>query len=313
MSFFNRLSGAKENVQLKDYTTFKIGGPARYFLIAESKEDIINAVRAARESGVPFFILGGGSNLLVSDKGFDGMVIKISNCELRIANLRINCGAGVLLSKVIAESVKSNLSGLEWAAGIPGTIGGAVVVNAGAYGHSISEYVEEVKTLNDKFQVLSFKFQNCGFVYRGSRFGGAGEIIVEVVLNLEGGDKEGSRQKIKEIILERGGKNPSQPSAGSVFKNPRLDDNNASLIEKFPDIAERVRSGKIAAGYLIEQCGLRGRQIGGAKISEEHANFIVNLGGARAEDVVALIELCKDGVKKRYNIILEEEVRYLGF
>ncbi len=307
MDTLKDILGLKENVSLADYTTFKIGGPARYFLIAESKEDAINAVGAARESGLPLFILGGGSNLLVSDKGFDGLVIKIQNTKYEILNTEIVVGAGVSLSKLVAESANNNLTGLEWAAGIPGTIGGAVVVNAGAYGHSISELVETVATVSsDDGSYKEYKNSDCGFVYRGSRFGDGSEIIVEVVLSLERGDKEQSRLKIKEIVSARGKKNPFQPSAGSVFKNYRLKDGDP-LIGQFPEWAEKnwagkIRSGKIAAGYLIEQCGLTGRQVGGATISEAHANFIVNLGGARAEDVVTLIRLCQDEVKKRYNI-----------
>ncbi|PIS16439.1 MAG: UDP-N-acetylenolpyruvoylglucosamine reductase [Candidatus Portnoybacteria bacterium CG09_land_8_20_14_0_10_44_13] len=313
MNILERLPGIEKDVLLSGHTTFKIGGPAKYFFVAENREDVVNAVTAARESGLSLFILGGGSNLLVSDRGFGGLVIRPQISSLKFQDNTIIAGAGVSLSKLVTESVNNNLTGFEWAAGIPGTVGGAVVVNAGAYGRSMSDSVKTVIAVSaNDGSCKEYENSDCGFVYRGSRFGGGGEIIVEIVLNLEKGNKEQILQKIKGIILERGGKNPPQPSAGSVFKNYRLKDSDP-LIEQFPDWAEKIRSGKIAAGYLIEQCGLKGKQIGGAKIPEEHANFIVNLGGARAEDVVALIRLCQDGVKKRYNIVLEEEVRYLGF
>jgi UDP-N-acetylmuramate dehydrogenase len=308
-----KIPGLQENVSLADYTTFKIGGPAKYFFVAENKDDLVNVVKAAREANAPFFILGGGSNLLVSDKGFDGLVIKIQNTKYQILNTKIIAGAGVLLGRVVAESVNRGLTGLEWAAGIPGTIGGAVVGNAGAYGHSISESVEKVVVFSPTdCSLKEYQNKDCGFRYRGSSFKERPEIIIEAILHLGVGEREASRQKIKEILAERKEKIPFEPSAGCVFKNSRLDD-EVTIARQFPDMIGKIRSGKIAAGYLIEQCGLKGKQIGGAKISEWHANYIVNLGGARAEDVVALIGLCKDEVKKRYNIVLEEEIRCIGF
>lgn len=313
MNILEELPGIKKDVLLSDYTTFKIGGPARYFLVAEREEDIVSAIRAARELGLPLFILGGGSNLLVSDKGFDGLVIKPQITNIRFQNNTIIASAGTPLSKLIIESVNNDLTGLEWAMGIPGTVGGAVVGNSGAYGHSTSEAVKTVRVISaEDGSRKEYENSDCCFDYRESRFKDAGEIIIEVVLVLERGDKEQGRQKIKEIVSERSGKHPLQPSAGSVFKNYRVG-NNDPLVGQFPALVEKIKGGKLSVGYLIGQCGLNGRQIGGAKISEEHGNFIVNLGGATAEDVVALIKICKDEVKKRYNIALGEEIRYIGF
>lgn len=313
MNILEKLPGIKKDVLLSGYTTFKIGGPAKYFLIAQNVDDLIDAIEAARELSLPLFVLGGGSNLLVSDKGFDGLVVKLQITNFKVQNNTIIAGAGIPLSKLVIESVNNNLTGLEWAMGIPGTIGGAVAGNAGAYGHSTSEVVKGVKVILPKDgSYKEYENSNCGFDYRNSRFKGAGEIIVEVVLAFAAGDKERGWQKIKEIVSDRNKKHPPYPSAGSVFKNYRLKDSDP-LIEQFPDLTKKIKGGKIAVGHLIEQCGLKGKQIGGAKISEEHANFIVNPGGARAEDVVALIKLCQNEVKKKYNIILEEEIRYLGF
>lgn len=316
MGILNDLPGLQENISLANHTTFRIGGPARYFFIAKNNDEIIRAVQSAKEENIPFYIMGGGSNLLVNDEGFDGLVIKISNNQYSISNGKIIAEAGVSLIKIIMETAKNGYSGLEWGFGIPGTIGGAVFGNAGAYGHSISESVEKVKILNDKFQVSSYKFQDCQFGYRNSIFKKKDEIILEVTLKLEKGDREESQQVIKKIVSERKGKIPPYPSAGSVFKNYEVKSKNCkedTLIKSFSTLLAKVKGDKIPTGYLIEQCGLKGKQIGRAKIADEHANFIVNLGGAKAKDVVALINLCKEKVEEKFGIELKEEIRYLGF
>jgi UDP-N-acetylmuramate dehydrogenase len=310
------LSGIQENISLANHTTFKIGGPARYFFVAKNREDVISALKAAKESGIPYYIIGGGSNLLVSDKGFDGLVIKILNTQYIIHGTKIIADAGVNLGKLVFESINAGLTGLEWAMGIPGTIGGAIVGNAGAYGHSTSEAVKEVKTLNAEFKVSSYKFQDCGFVYRGSAFQQKNEIITEVGIELRKGDKEKSMKQLKDIILQRRTKVPPYPSAGSFFKNYRLeskDYNKDPLVKRFPDLIKKIRSNKIGVAYLIDQCGLKGKQIGGAKVAEEHANFIVNAGGATAKDVLGLADICKQKVKEKYGLELKPEKRFLGF
>ena len=327
MSALRLLPGIQKNISLSNHTTFRIGGAARYFYVAKSKEEIIAAVGWAKANppagGLPFFVLGGGSNLLVSDRGFDGLIVRIQNLTLRLRSGQeftiIEAGVGVPLAKLVAESVNNGLTGLEWAMGIPGTIGGAVFGNAGAYGHSISENVEEVRVINGEGKEAKeaiVKKEDCGFGYRESIFKKTGDIILEVVLKLRAGDKEKSQALIKDIISNRQGKIPTYHSAGSVFKNYELrntDYETDPLIKRFPELREKIKGGKIAVGYLIEQCGLKGEKVGNAMIAQEHANFIVNLGGAKAEDVVALIKLCKEKVKEKFGIELEEEIRYLGF
>ncbi len=316
MSILDVLPGVQENVSLANYTTFKIGGPARYFFVAKNREDITSALKAAKESGIPYYIIGGGSNLLVSDKGFDGLVIKILNTQYTIHDTKIIADAGVSLGKLVIESVNASLAGLEWAMGIPGTIGGAIVGNAGAYGHSISEAVKEVKTLNAELQVSRYKFQDCGFAYRGSAFQQKNEIIIEVEIELEKGDQEKSREQIKDIISQRRTKVPPYPSPGSFFKNYRLESKDYKedpLVKQFPDLIKKIRSNKIGVAYLIEQCGLKGKQVGGAKVADEHTNFIVNIGNATAEDVLGLADICKQKVKEKYGLELEPEKRFLGF
>ncbi len=307
------LFGIQENILLVDYTTFKIGGPARYFFVAKNQDEIISALQWANKNELSFFVLGGGSNLLASDAGFNGLVIKIQNTEYKIQDTKIIAGAGVNFGKLIIESINAGLTGLEWAMGIPGTVGGAVYGNAGAYGHSISENVEEIKAINEGNQELGISNQDCGFVYRGSIFKENKNIITEVILRLNKGNKEESQKKIREAIEDRRKKTPPYPSAGCMFKNYVLENENDILVKNFPELASRVKGGKIGVGYLIDRCGLKGEQVGQAKVSEEHANFIINLGGATAQDILNLGELVKKEVKEKWGVALEYETRFLGF
>lgn len=317
MDILNSLQGVQENVLLSNYVTFKIGGPARYFFAAKNKEEIIEAARAAGENNIPYYIIGGGSNLLVNDAGFNGLVIKIQNTGFQIQDTKIIADAGVSLSKLVIESVNAGLSGLEWAMGVPGTIGGAVYGNAGAYGHSVSESVYKVRTISPQdFLIKEYNFDECGFVYRGSAFKKKDEIIIEVEIELAKGNEEECRKKSREAIEDRRKKTPAYPSAGCVFKNYQLKSEsheNDPLVKNFPELAERVKGGKLGVGYLIDKCGLKGKQIGQAKIADTHGNWIVNLGGASSEDVRELISLAKKEVKGKWGIELEEETRFLGF
>jgi len=284
----------EKNVSLKNYTTFKIGGKAKYFCEAKTKKDLANAISMAKKIRLPFFILGGGSNLLVSDKGYKGLVIKILNTKYQILNTKIVTEVGVPLSKLISLSAERSLTGMEWTVGIPGTVGGAVYGNAGSFGKSMKDIVKEVEVLDVKN--LDFKIYNlkdCKFAYRESVFKkNKNLIILSTKLSLKKGRKKEIENKIKEYLKY---KKQTQPlnfsSAGSIFKNPR----------------------GFFAGELIEKCGLKGKRVGGAKISEKHANFIVNFGGATSKDVKKLINLVKKSVKKKFKVVLEEEIQYLGF
>jgi len=256
----------KENVSLAEYTTFKIGGSAKYFFKAKTKQDLVRAIEFAKSNHLAFFILGGGSNLLVSDNGFDGLVIKIQNKGYKIIDTKIIADAGVELSTLINSSIKNSLTGLEWAIGIPGTIGGAVKVNTSAYNQNMKDLVRDIKKIDN--------------------------IIISVELELKQGDRKESLKLIKEYAQKRKNTQPLEyASAGCIFKN-------------IP--------GK-GAGRLIDQAGLKGTKIGQAMVSEKHANFIINLGNAKSEDVIKLIKLVKKTIKEKYNINLEEEIKYLGF
>ncbi len=320
MKIENKLPGIQRNVLLKNYTTFRIGGLAKYFFVAKNKKDLIKAISVAKKLKLPFFILGGGSNLLVSDKGYNGILIKIRNTKYEIRNTKIMAEAGVMLGELVNILAKAGLSGLEWAAGIPGTIGGAIRGNAGAFNKSMKDVVKSVEALevkNEKCKVKNFKNRDCKFSYRDSIFkdkknqstkqsfvlGRAHKImcsdliILSAVLQLKKGKKSEIEKKVKENLNYRKERQPLNfPSAGSVFKNPCLTGRQAL---------------GFSAGELIERCGLKGKKIGNVKISEIHSNFIVNLGNGKAKDVIKLIKLIKQKVKKKFGVVLEEEIQYL--
>ena len=326
----------QENIPLAQYTTFKIGGPARYFVEVSAEEALLEAMKFARKNKLEVFVLGGGSNVLVSDDGFDGLVIKLVGSKSPIGLLEpelVECWAGDSLASAVNFARENSLSGLEWAAGIPGTIGGAIRGNAGAYGSDMGDVVESVRALkipnnklqiSNKFQILKSKFQNrlkikkynlqdCRFGYRDSIFKqNKNLIILSCVLKLEKGDKNEIEKKTKEVLGNRSEKLPCDFSAGSFFQNPKV--SNPELVARFErDVKCQARDGKIPAGWIIDELGLRGKKIGGAMVSEKHANFVVNIGNAKAEDVVMLTSFIKQQARTKLGVHLQEEVQYVGF
>ncbi len=288
------LPGAQKNILLKNYTTFKIGGPAKYFYVAKTGEDLINAIKLAKKYNLPFFILGGGSNLLVSDKGFGGLVIKVGSRESEVRGSRIYAGAGIPLASAVSEAVKNSLTGFEWASGIPGTVGGAIVGNAGAFGKSMGNIVKEIETFDSKtLKRKKLKNKDCKFSYRDSVFKQKRNLVIlSATFQLRKSNKKEIQKRMREHLNYRKGKQPLNfPSAGSVFVNPK----------------------GFSAGELIEKCGLKGKKIGKVKISEKHANYILNLGNGKAKDVMELIKLTKKKVKNKFKVGLKEEIQPLGF
>jgi UDP-N-acetylmuramate dehydrogenase len=281
MNIKKLLPGIKKNISLKNYTTFKIGGAAEYFFTAKNKEDLIKAVLAARKGKLPFFILGGGSNVLVSDRGFNGLVIKF----------------GQPLSLYVSK-------GLEWAAGIPGTVQGAVYGNAGAFKKSMKDAVESVEVFDTQTgKIKIFKNKDCQFSYRNSIFKKKKNLII---LSVKIKSKRSDIKKIKQFLDYRKKTQPLNfPSAGSIFKNPK-GYSAGKLGEE-----DKSSSLSFAAARMIEECNLKGKRIGNVKISEKHANFIINLGKGKAKDVKKLINLAKNKVKKRFGIILEKEAEQI--
>lgn len=312
-----------ENIPLAPYTTFEIGGPARFFCEAKTKKEIIKAIQWAKNKKVRYFILAGGSNVLVADNGFDGLVIKLQVSSYRLRDRIIIAEAGLNLAKLVQLALENSLTGLEWAIGIPGTLGGAIRGNAGAMGHSISEIIKKVEVLiddkqNQKLKVKKFSNRECKFGYRDSIFKSRSNLIIlGAELQLKKGNKEEIRKRMAEYLKKREGQ-PKEPSAGCIFKNVEIarqpeiqfQEDNKEFVKIRRELVP-IHDGKIAAGWLIEQCDLKGKKIGRAKISEKHANFIVNLGGAKAEDVFILISLIKQKVRNKFNIQLEEEIEFV--
>ncbi len=311
--FFFMTLNIQKNILLASYTTFKIGGPAKYFSEAKSVDELRELCKWAKEEGVPIFVLGGGSNVLISDKGFDGLVIKIKFADWRIEDAEIFSETGLPLAKLVLESAKKELTGLEWAMGIPGTVGGAINGNAGAFGKSMSETVERVNVFDiSKFESRMFNKEECGFGYRNSIFKGNNNfVILSVVLLLNKGNREEIRTAIKDFTIQRVASNPSGFSAGCFFRNPGWEEvgNKNEIIAKFPELEQFSEKPKISAGFLIENVGMKGKKIGGAMVSEKHANFIINDGGkASAEEIVSLTNLIKEKIRERYGFDLEDEV-----
>lgn len=307
----------KENLPLAPLTTFKIGGVARYFVEVKDKNELLEVFDFVSKKNLKYFILGGGSNLLISDKGFDGVVIKIRLAEFNVdkkQNIFI-VGSGVPLAKIVKESATESMSGMEWAAGIPGTVGGAIRGNARAFGKDTGSVIESVEVLDVKdLKIKNFKNNEFEFSYWGSIFKKKENLVIlSAKIKLESGDKNKSQEEITNIIKKRIAAQPQGVgSPGSFFLNPVVE--NAELHQEFEkDKGVKSKDDKLPAGWIIEQAGLIGKKIGGAMISEKHANFIVNTGNATAEDVIMLTSYIKQQVRDKYGIQLESEVNYVGF
>lgn len=278
----------KEFEPLSNHTTYRAGGLSRYFIEPYNLYELFAALKFAKDKN--FFILGAGSNVLFSDKLFDGVVISLKklNRYVIIKNDELICGAGCLLDNVINFSVSNNLSGLENLSGIPGSVGGAIYMNAGAFDIEIKDFLTSVKIMDFSGNIKIYKKNDLNFAYRSS--GLKDEIVVEAVFTLRKGIN--LENKRVEILKKRDEKQPLEyASCGSVFKRPK---------EGF-------------AGVLIENCGLKGYSIGGAEVSKKHANFIINKGNATSSDIYNLINYVKETVYKKYGIILEEEVKLINF
>jgi UDP-N-acetylmuramate dehydrogenase len=308
----------QKNVLLKNYCNYKIGGPAKFFVEVTTVDELKEALLLAKPLvGDKIVILAGGTKVLISDEGFDGLVIlnKIEGIGQEGDGLRV--GSGALTRDILNYCLENSLSGLEWAGGLPGTIGGAVRGNAGSFKGETKDSVIAVESLDLK--TLEEKVRNneqCRFAYRDSIFKsgeGTYEFITHVVLGLAPGDKEEIKGKILQKIDYRNNRQPMEyPSVGSIFKNIPLDSLSPDLQKQFSDIVKTDPFPIVLVTKLLALCGLAGRKVGGAVISEKHPNFIVNVNNATAKDVEALIEIAKQSVKEKYNLNLEEEVVYLN-
>ena len=292
---FERLGcEVRTNEPMKNHTSFKIGGAADLYVTANDMRQLSEAVRFANQKDIPLFVLGNGSNLLVSDKGIRGAVLRLGGefCNIEFnSDGTIHCGTGAQLSKLCGFALENSLTGLEFAWGIPGSVGGAAFMNAGAYGGEMKDVVVSCEHMDMRGTKGVFDRDQLDFAYRHSTYSCGEYIITGVNIRLEKGDKCEIKKKMKELMGRRKDKQPLEyPSAGSVFKRPE----------------------GYFAGGLIEQCGLKGAKVGGAQVSPKHAGFIVNVGGASCDDVLTLIGNIQKKVKEETGVDLECEVRKTG-
>lgn len=284
----------KKEEPMKEHTTFRIGGPADYFVVPNTKELLVKTLDLCRDWKVPVYVTGNGSNLLVGDKGFRGVILHIGRQMNRIwfeGENRVRAQAGVMLSRFSREVALKGLSGLEFASGIPGTLGGAIAMNAGAYGGEIKDVLKEATIINEDHKVMVLSKEELKLGYRKSLIQEKGYIVLEAVFLLPEGSPDDILSKMAQLNKKRQEKQPLNfPSAGSTFKRPE----------------------GYFAGKLIEDTGLRGFRVGNASISMKHCGFVVNMGDATAKDVVLLMEEVDKRVFEKFGVHLEPEIRRIG-
>lgn len=308
-----------ENEPLLRHTGLRIGGPARRFIEARGEDEFIAALRDVHTSGELWIVLGAGSNVLVADRGFEGAVIHPIEGSVRIEGTMMCADAAVPIARVVAETVEAGCAGLEWAVGIPGTVAGSIVGNAGCFGGEMRNVVQTVSVFDmERGELRSMKLSELGFGYRESVFKHRPElVVVSAVFGLKRGDRASSRMLIRTYAERRiKGQDIGSQTAGCAFKNipwDRIPDGQEAFMARFPDFKPSGTVHGISAGFLVDQLGLKGLQIGGAKISERHGNFIVNTGNATAADVRSLMTLMSERIVAAYGITLEEEIRCIGF
>lgn len=278
---------------MKKHTTFRIGGPADVFVMPRTIEEVSKALEICRQEQLPYFILGNGSNLLVSDQGYRGVIIQLDRNmeEITVDGTEIRAASGALLSSIAVAARRASLAGFEFAGGIPGTLGGAVVMNAGAYGGEMKDVLKEVTVMTGNGEIRVIPASELEMGYRTSIIKKAGYLVLGATISLKEGNLEEIKALTRELSEKRTSKQPLEfPSAGSTFKRPE----------------------GYFAGKLIMDSGLRGYQIGGARVSDKHCGFVINAGDATAQDVVALIDHVTEVVREKYGVTLEPEVKFLG-
>ena len=298
-NFYDKLNNviAKDSILIDEpmsrHTTFRVGGPADFFVTPKAKEEVRDVIRICKEAGMPYYIIGNGSNLLVSDAGYRGVIVQIYKemNEVKVEGDLVKAQAGALLSGIAAKALGAELSGFEFASGIPGTIGGACVMNAGAYGGEMKDVLDSVTVLTGEGKIIELGRNELELGYRTSVIAKKGYIVLGAVLKLERGDGEKIKTYMDELKEKRVTKQPLEyPSAGSTFKRPE----------------------GYFAGKLIEDAGLRGFQVGGAQVSEKHCGFVINRDHATAADIMELMRQVQIRVKENSGVDLEPEVKRLG-
>ena len=298
-NFYQKLCDAigaasvREQEPMSAHTTFRAGGPARYFVTPEGEKELAAVLAACREAEKAYYILGNGSNLLVGDKGYRGVVIQICKRmnEIRTEENKIYAQAGALLSKIAAQAFSNSLTGFEFASGIPGTLGGAVMMNAGAYGGEMKDVLTSVRVMTEEGEIMELPAEELGLGYRTSIIPEKRYIVLGAVISLTEGKKEEIKAQMDDLRQKRVSKQPLEyPSAGSTFKRPE----------------------GYFAGKLIQDSGLKGFTVGGAQVSEKHSGFVINKGNATAADVMELIRQVTAKVKEDTGVTMEPEVKQIG-
>lgn len=278
----------RKDVNLKEYNTYKINTCTKYLAVPKTKDEVVNLIKYLKDNNIKYFILGNGSNVILPDEKFNGVVISLKEFnKYKIDGLKVICEAGAMLPKVAFSCIDEDLKGLEWACGIPGTIGASVRGNAGAYLHDIFENLESIEVLDDKLNIIRLNKSDIKYEYRHTSLKDKNYVILTVTLKLNEGVREKSLELVKDRYERRKNTQPlNYPSAGSVFRNPNPEN---------------------PAGKLIEEVGLKGKKIGGAKVSDLHANFIINDKNATSKDIKELIEIIQKEIKDKYDIDLKCE------
>ena len=289
---FYDINDIKIDEKLSEYVNFKVGGPADILLIPNSKEQVIKSIKICKENNIPFYLIGNGSNILVRDGGFRGVVLSLKNVKnIYVDGEKIEAECGVMLKEVSDKAIENSLTGFEFACGIPGTIGGAVFMNAGAYDGEISKVIESAEVIDENCNIIRLSREELDFGYRSSLVMKKGYTVLSAVFKLEKGQVKTIKELIEDLTNKRESKQPLEyPSAGSTFKRPT----------------------GYFAGKLIQDAGLKGYSIGGAAVSEKHSGFVINKGNATAKDITDLIKHIQDEVKKQFGVDLHHEVRIIG-
>lgn len=278
---------------MKNHTSFKIGGPADIMILPKDEDEILRAIKACRDNNIDFFIMGNGSNLLIKDGGIRGVVIKINDNfnDIKISGDKVYAKAGALLTALSRRAAENSLTGVEFANGIPGTIGGAVTMNAGAYGGEIKDIVTKVRVIDKGNNIIEYKNDDMNFGYRTSKVIEDDLVVLGMEIQLKDGNYNKIKEKMQELTKKRTSKQPLElPSGGSTFKRPK----------------------GYYAGKLIDDSNLRGFQYGGAQVSEKHCGFVVNIGGATCEDVLGIIKTVQKTVMDKFGVELETEIKVIG-
>ena len=329
-----KLKGLRKNVLLKDYTTFRIGGPADFFYEAKTEKDFVKAIKESRRLEIPFFILGRGSNILFDDKGFRGLIVKNSVSRIKISkrlkksfkkqksgdahylpadpkkylqfsdldyqqepfDTEVEVSAGVSIQYLIQQTLEKGLTGLQWFAGIPGSVGGGAVYNIHGGTKLFGDYVKDITIIDKNNRIRKIKNKELGFAYDFSNIQKEKQIVLKATLLLSHGDIEKAKYVYKEWLKRKLKIQPQINCPGSIFKN---------FSKK---VAEKAGVPTTGAGWFIDQAGLKGKIIGGVQVSEKHANFIINLGNGTSADVKELIKIIKEKVKKKFGLVLKEEI-----